>query len=112
MILGLIFLGKKQASQSVKLNEIKAKKQLVNKIPEFKKQIIALEGKLKLGETEKINLVLKGILMGNNVNYAVINDTYYREGDTLGNFKISKISLDYVVIENKDTLQRKILYLP
>lgn len=112
-ILGSLLLGKIQKMQAAQITTINAKLQLIAQIPEFKKQIEYLE-KLQLEKSkneEEKGPVLKGILMANNINYAIIGDTFYQEGESCGNFTILKIALDYVIIVNKNTKQRKILYL-
>ena len=117
LIFGTIKLLNNQKVISARFKKLKEEKQLIAQAPIFKKQIEDLEAlRAKKMEVMEVKIVkepvLKGILMAMNVNYAIIDDLYYKEGDDYGDYILLKINLDHVALQNKSTNQQKILYLP
>lgn len=115
LIFGTIKLLNNQKVISARLKKLKEEKQFIAQVPIFKKQIEDLEAlRAKKMEVKivKKEPALKGILMARNVNYAIIDDLHYKEGDDYGDYILLKINLDHVVLQNKSTNQQKILYLP
>lgn len=118
IILSSVLIWRKQKIQIAQLKKVREEKQLIAQKSELEKQIQIYNDNLQrtkspeLKETKKMDLVLKGVFMQNNIYYALIGDTFYKEGDTCGNFTILKIDWDYVTIQDKDTRQTEILHFP
>jgi len=114
IILSSVWLWKKEKIQITQLKKVSAEKQLVVKIPELEKQIQSYgdPGRIKSRESKKItrnDLVLKGIFFQNNMYFVLIGDTFYKKGDTCGNFDILNIDLNYVTIQDINTKQTEVL---
>jgi len=114
IILSSVWLWKKEKIQIQHLKKIKEEKQLVVKIPELEKQIQSYgnSGRIESQESKKItrkDLVLKGIFFQNNMYFVLIGDTFYKKGDTCGNFDILNIDLNYVTIQDRNTKQTEVL---
>lgn len=111
LILGGVLLLKKQQSQTAKIQQTQEEQELVAKIPDIEKEIKQLE---ELQEKKIIAEAIdfRGILISEQERYAVIGDGVYREGDAFGEYLLSKISVNFIVVEHKSTQKRDILYLP
>ena len=113
--LGSVLLLKIQKTQAVWLENVKAKKQLVLRMPEIEQQIQAYEDlgvvePRKLEKPIKDGLVLKGVFSRGDQYYVLIGDKFYKRGDTCGTFNISKIDFDYVILEDKNTKKTEYLH--
>ena len=122
IVLSMLF-WKKSKAQIIQLEKIDEQRRLVEQTPQFKKQISILELEQmqeiieeRASEKVKINLVLSGIIIKNNIPSVLINDGVYEEGDSVDNFIITKIyinksGLPYIIVKDKNTNQSEIMYL-
>lgn len=115
------FQGGTLKTQGKELSRIKTEKELVLKIPNMEKTIkahtiIATEmaapgdGTQSGEQIVKVEFILKGMTIKNGIPYALIDENIYKEGDTLGEYAIMKISRAGVVMQNNLTQEIKQLY--
>ena len=119
-----MLIWKKSKAQIIQLERIKEQKRLVKQTPQLKEQLRILRILEKMEEVSNdmesrelnIKIVLNGIFIKDRMPVALINDKTYQVGDNVGNFIITRISINktalpYIVVKDKDTNQKKKLYL-
>lgn len=72
--------------KEAQLRQLKEKKQLVSRIPEFEKKLSAL--------------FLNGIILTQEQPLAIINNTIVRAGDEIGKNKVVKVNTDSVILND------------
>ena len=121
IFLAILFLMSVQISalkaQDQKMGMIKKDKELVLRIPNMEETIRAntVVTAMEIGPLEqlsKIGFNLRGMTIKNGVPYALIDDTIYTVGDTLGEFTIVSISRYGTVLENRNSKEIKKLLFP
>lgn len=109
IIVILVLLWNQYTLRKKEIGPLKEKQKLVAQIP-------AMEAKLKsikeVVQPEKFNFVISGIYIQDGVPMVVSGDNFYREGDSVDSYVISKITFNSVVLEEKDTHLKKELVLP
>ena len=103
-----------QKSLKAELGAIKAKKDMVASIPKMEETIrantIITEIAHPQPQIAKVEFVLLGMTIKEGVPYALIDENIYKEGDTLGDYTVVRISRGGVVLENKLKQETKNLY--
>lgn len=110
----LFWLGQKI---QLKVNELVGLRREKARIEKLIAQVPQLEEKLKglrsqPPEPQKINFVLSGIFIQNNIPVALIGENFYHRNDSLDGFIITKITSNSIILKDKSTGQAITLYLP
>ena len=89
--LGSVWISRFQKTLALRLEEVKAQKQLVLKISQMEQQVQSYEGlgKVELEELERTamdDFVLRGVFYQDNEHQALIGNKIYRKGDACGKF--------------------------
>ncbi len=117
LLAGLIFslgaLYKKNAAQAKVLKQLREKQEMARHIPDLEKRLRAkeIQNTLEKTEPQKVEFTLNGIILGKRSNMTVINGEVYREGDSIGVFTVSAVTLKAVTLRNKLTNKVVILKL-
>lgn len=101
--------------QAKQLGQIKTEKKIVMQIPDMEKKIKANTIRTMTGtgpqvQIAKIEFVLRGTSIRGGIPYALIGNTVYKEGDSIGDYTVIRITKDSAILENKLTGEVKNLY--
>ena len=121
-LLALVFLSswlyKDLGARQVRLAKLKQElakaNQTLKEIPQLEERLKALQEKAVIAEArpKEINFALRGVFIQENAPVALIGEDMYRENDSIDKFIITKITPNYVVLEDKTTQQQSILRIP
>jgi len=124
VILGLMIMVVVQSiyinHQRQRNNKLQKKSNLVLRIKDMEKALapiefvraISLPDKLRKRNKKNVDYILRGTGVQNGIYHAVINNDIYKIGDTLGEYTITKIGVDEILLENKPAHKKKFLRLP
>ena len=117
--IALIFLFKQAQAQERKAAKLRQEVAQANQLLQDKP---ILEARLKaLHNAKSRDLAqpkpgsepnFKGVFIQDNGPVALIGDQLYKENDSVGRFTIKKITPEYIIVEDNDTLQQATLSLP
>jgi hypothetical protein len=103
-------------NQLKNIQNMKAKKALVERIPEMEKKIRTHTSVTGEGTSlSKINFNLEGVTIKEGIPYALIDGVAYGVGDTIGTYTVENILMEQggrVDLKNKETQENKTLYVP
>ena len=112
----LLKLVQAQALRTEKLRqELSQANQLLQDMPILEARLKALhEAKSLEARQPKAGNepAFKGIFIQDNAPVALIGEELYKENDSVGRFTIIKITPQYIIVEDNDTLQQATLSLP
>jgi type II secretory pathway component PulC len=118
VIIVIVFLlwktTQRQEIELVKLHQrLKQAKEMFAQIPMLEEKFKTLQEEVVILQSKptKINFVLNGIFIKNNIHVALIGEKIYRENDSIGGFTISKITPKSVILKNKRTQGERIIYI-
>ena len=112
---GLLAVG--LHAQMRQWSTIKSEFALVKRLPEMEQTLQSPEYQAKLAERRRQargqdNFTLNGMSVYNNQTYALIDNSIYKEGDTLGDYTVVKITAKNILLENNLTKESKTLAFP
>ena len=102
-------------SQAKQLKQIKLEKEMIARIPDMEKKLMASAIRAGGKTRPQIQMrggafVLRGTSTQDGIPRALIDETVYREGDSIGDYTVLQIAKDSVVLENKLTKETKNLH--
>ena len=99
--------------QTKQLKQIKLEKEMIARIPDMKKTLMATTMRIGKGVRPQIQMraggefVLRGTSIRDGIPCALIDGTVYKEGDSIGDYTVVKITRDSAVLENRLTKKIK-----
>ena len=98
--------------QAKQLKQMKSEKEMIARIPDMEKKLMASTLQTGKGARPQIQIkggefVLRGTSIRDGIPCALIDGTVYKEGDSIGDYTVVKITRDSVVLENRLTKKIK-----
>ena len=98
--------------QTKQLKQIKFEKEMIARIPDMEKKLMASTMRTGKGTRPQTQMrgeefVLRGTSIRDSIPCALIDGTVYKEGDSIGDYTVVKITKGSAVLENRLTKKIK-----
>ena len=100
--------------QTKQLKQMRLEKEMIARIPDMEKKLMASTMRTVAGAKPQMQMtrrefILRGTSIRDGIPCALIDGTVYKEGDSIGDYTVVKITRDSAVLENRLTKKIKSL---
>ena len=115
LIVSALYARKNARADGRRLEKLKEEKRLAEQVPRMEEKLKMLElnrqKAVTVQKTEKMSVIIHGVVIQNNVPLVLIGEDLFAEGDSRDGYSIYKITLDSVILEDKATKSQHTIIL-